>query len=133
MYHMGAQVRVAEDDPRSGQIWERLLNICCDSFGLCASVGCSCGGGEGERKCSEVVHGERYKLAVSEGPTWVMTILRLPNTLSVNLFFDEEGAKPTVDGKRAVRLALAEFSLPVFWVETTGHYSKEKHNALFGS
>lgn len=132
MYHIGATVRVQEDDPRSDEVWGKLLNACCDSFGLCAGVGCACDGGEGEVLCSETIHGRKYKLAVSEGPTWLTTVLRLPSSLRFDLFFDEELAKPTHDGLVAFREALRSLGVPVFWTGTTDHYSQEKRNAVSG-
>lgn len=129
MYHLRSTLRIKPDDPRGDRLQERLLKIACESFGLCASVGCACDGGEGEVLCSEVVHGTRYRIAVSEGPTWMVMVSRLPAAVTFDLFFDED-SKPSALSRVTFREALAEIDIPATWMESTDHYSQEMLDAI---
>ena len=125
MYHMGATIRVDEDDPRSEKIWASLMDVACRSFGLCAGAGCSCVVGVGRRLCHEVCHGERLKVASSEGPTWLTIAWKLPSSINFDFYFDED-VPPNWDNRRALSEALNGYELPILWRQTTDNYSREK-------
>ena len=122
MYHMGATVTISEDDPRADDLWADVLGIACKSFGLCASVGCGCVVDGAEVIHTEVYSGTKFKVAASEGPTWLTIAYKLPYSVSFDFFFDED-APPTREAKLAVTKALHAYDLSIFWRQTTDHYS----------
>lgn len=132
MYHVGATLRYGEDQVEQAvELWEALSEVCCSAFALCASAGCSCVTGTGEKLCSEVTRGRWYRVAISEGPTWLTVAWLLPNTVSFDLYLDEE-MPPDVESQRELARRLNSVQLPLFWREGTIHYSREKMEALHG-
>ncbi len=122
MYHFTSLIKLP-DGPLKDTVWDEIFGICCEAFGLCASVGCGCEDGEADVICSEGSHGlgGPFRVASCEGPSWFIVTLQMPGSITLDLYFDETDAKPTFDGQQALRKAMAKIGVPITWDETTNY------------
>jgi hypothetical protein len=92
--------------------FEGAQDLVCGSLLLCASVGCACIMGTGEKHCREVYHGKELRISVSEGPTWFTLAYLLRESLHLEIYLDEQ---PGVDQVRELERRIKAIGGQPFW------------------
>jgi len=116
-------VWIQNDYPELETAFEQAQNTICRALLLCASIGCRCVIGKGEQHCSEVYHGKTLRVSVSEGPTWLVIVYLLRESLHLQIYLDD---LPGLEQRKELERALRALGGVLYWTQDSKAITMEE-------